>query len=84
MEKRITIIGGGASGSIASQFARKTDRKASITIFEKGLYSQYSKCGLPYVISGEIKDFDDLIEYSEGQFKNAKIGLFLRYPSRLT
>ena len=39
-EKKIVIIGCGASGGTAAQFARKTDRKAEITIFEQGKYAQ--------------------------------------------
>jgi NADH oxidase (H2O2-forming) len=73
----IVIIGCGAAGGTAAQFARKTDRKSPITIFEKGKYPQYSKCGLPYVISGIISKTDDLIEFSEDWFKKAGIELFL-------
>ena len=76
-EKKIVIIGCGASGGTAAQFARKTNRKASITIFEKGNYSQYSKCGLPYVVSGDISTFDELIEFSEEWFTKNNIDLFL-------
>ena len=76
-EKKIVIIGCGAGGGTAAQFARKTDRKASITIFEQKKYPQYSKCGLPYAISGEIPAFDDLIEFSEDWFKKEHIDLFL-------
>ena len=77
MNKDIIIIGCGASGGTAAQFARKTDRKSSITIFEKGKYPQYSKCGLPYAISGIITSFENLIEFSAEWFKNAKIDLLL-------
>ncbi len=76
-EKKIVIIGCGAGGGTAAQFARKTDRKATITIFEQGKYPQYSKCGLPYAISGEIPEFDDLIEFPEDWFKKERIDLFL-------
>lgn len=76
-EKKIVIIGCGAGGGTAAQFARKTDRIAKITIFEKEKYPQYSKCGLPYVISGQIKEFEDLIEFSESWFKKNHIDLFL-------
>ncbi len=76
-DKHVVIIGCGAGGGTAAQFARKTDRKAKITVFEKGKYPQYSKCGLPYVISGEIPEFEDLIEFSEEWFAKSKIGLFL-------
>jgi NADH oxidase (H2O2-forming) len=77
-ERRIVIIGCGAGGGTAAQFARKTDRKANVSIFEKGIYPQYSKCGLPYVISGKIPRFEDLIEFSEEWFNKAKIDLFLK------
>ena len=76
-ERRIVIIGGCAGGGTAAQFARKTDRKASITVFEKEKYPQYSKCGLPYVISGDIPSFTDLIEFSEEWFKKEHIDLYL-------
>ena len=77
-EKRdIVIIGCGAGGGTAAQFARKTDRKAQITVYEEGPYPQYSKCGLPYAISGEVSNALDLIEFSEEWFSKAKINLKL-------
>lgn len=76
-DKDVVIIGCGASGGTAAQFARKIDRKSQVTIFEKGRYPQYSKCGLPYVISGDVKNFDDLIEFSSEWFENAHINLSL-------
>lgn len=76
-ERKIVIVGGGAGGGTAAQFSRKTDRKAQITIFEQTKYPQYSKCGLPYVISGEIPEFKNLIEFSEDWFNKNHIDLFL-------
>ncbi|UCD14061.1 MAG: FAD-dependent oxidoreductase [Thermoplasmatales archaeon] len=76
-ETKIVIIGCGAGGGTTAQFARKTDRKAIVTIFERGKYPQYSKCGLPYVISGKIPEFKELIEFSEDWFEKERIDLFL-------
>ena len=76
-DRNIAIIGCGASGGTAAQFARKTDRKAIITVFEKGKYPQYSKCALPYVIAGDMPSFGNLIEFSEEWFKKAGINLHL-------
>jgi NADH oxidase (H2O2-forming) len=76
--RQIVIIGCGASGGTAAQFARKTDRTASITVFENGKYTQYSKCGLPYAIAGIIPTFEDLIEFSEDWFKKEHIDVHLR------
>ncbi len=75
--RRIIIIGCGAGGGTSAQFARKTDRTASITIFEKGKYPQYSKCGLPYAIAGTVPTFHDLIEFSEDWFKKEHIEVHL-------
>jgi len=73
----IVIIGCGAGGATAAQFAKKTDRKAQVTIFESSPYPQYSKCGIPYAISGEIPKIMDLIEFSEEWFQKARIDLHL-------
>jgi NADH oxidase (H2O2-forming) len=72
-DKNIVIIGCGAGGGTSAQFARKTDRKAKIVVFEKSSYTQYSKCGLPYVISGDIPKFNDLIEFSRDWFNKNNI-----------
>lgn len=74
---KLLIIGSGAAGSTAAQFARKTNRQAEITVLGNESYSEYSKCGLPYVISGVIPSFDDLIEFPRSWFQHFKINLEL-------
>jgi NADH oxidase (H2O2-forming) len=61
MVDRVVVIGCGAAGATAAMQARKFDRKVSITIFNSESYSQYSRCGLPYTISGKVQDFEDLV-----------------------
>jgi NADH oxidase (H2O2-forming) len=75
--RRIVVIGGGCGGATAAQFARKTDRTSEITIIEREPYSQYSRCGLPYGISGIIPDFINLIEAPEERLRKNRIGLHL-------
>jgi NADH oxidase (H2O2-forming) len=74
---KLLIIGSGAAGSTAAQFARKTDRETEITVLGNESYSEYSKCGLPYALSGAIPSFDDLIEFSRPWFQRFKINLEL-------
>jgi len=74
---KLLIIGSGAAGSTAAQFARKANRKAEITVLGNEPYSEYSKCGLPYVIGGAIPNFDELIEFSKSWFQHFKINLKL-------
>ena len=74
---KLLIIGSGAAGSTAAQFARKANMKAEITILGSEHYSEYSKCGLPYVIGGSVPSFDDLIEFPRSWFQHFKINLKL-------
>jgi NADH oxidase (H2O2-forming) len=76
-ENDIVVIGCGAGGATAAQFAKKTNRKAQVSIFESSSFPQYSKCGIPYAISGEIPKIMDLIEFSEEWFQKARIDLHL-------
>lgn len=61
MVDNIAIIGCGAAGATAALQARKFNRKVEITVFNTELYSQYSRCGLPYTISGKVGAFEDLV-----------------------
>ena len=75
---KLLIIGGGAAGSTAAQFARKTNRQAEITVLGNESYSEYAKCGLPYAVSGIIPNFDELTEFSMSWFQRFKINLKLQ------
>ncbi len=68
---KIVVVGCGAAGATAAQFARKTDRKAIIILYDKEGYGQYSKCALPYVIAG--KDWKEIVEFPPEWFRRNKI-----------
>lgn len=77
MTRKIVIVGGGCGGGTAAQFARKTDRNAEITIIERETYPQYSRCGLPYGISGVIPELTNLIEAPEERLRKSRIAIHL-------
>lgn len=70
---KLLIIGSGAAGLTAAQFARKTDRQAEITVLGNEGCGEYSKCGLPYVIGGVLPSLDDLIEFPVAWFQRFNI-----------
>ncbi|AKP64793.1 coenzyme A disulfide reductase [Levilactobacillus koreensis JCM 16448] len=61
---KIIIIGGVAGGMSAATRLRRLDEQAEITVYEKGPYVSFANCGLPFHLSGEIADRDDLIVQS--------------------
>jgi|GEM_PF-3103474 len=69
--KRIAVVGCGAAGGTAAQFARKTARDAEIVIYDGEGYGQYSKCALPYVVRG--MEWRRIIEFSPEWFRRQKI-----------
>ncbi|MFX1579744.1 MAG: FAD-dependent oxidoreductase [Promethearchaeota archaeon] len=61
MVEQIVVIGCGAAGATAALQARKFNRKVEISIYNTEQYSQYSRCGLPYTISGKVGAYEDLV-----------------------
>ena len=75
MARRIVIIGANASGVEAASAARKKDRTAEITLVTQEKTAGYSRCGLPFVIGGQIPAFKDLIVYPPAYFQMLKLNL---------
>ncbi len=75
---KIAIIGGVAAGTSAAAKARRENKEAEITIFEKGEDISYAGCGLPYYISDLIQNKRKVIintprEFAEKYNVNVKI-----------
>ena len=75
MPRRIVIIGAHAAGVDAASAARKTDRTAEITLITEEKHAGYSRCGLPFVIGGQIPSFNDLIVFPPSFYKMMKLNL---------
>jgi NADH oxidase (H2O2-forming) len=79
---RTLVVGCGAAGATAAQFARKADRQAEVVVLTRESYGEYSKCGLPYALSGVVAGFENLIEYSPAWFR--RFGIELRCDTEIT
>ncbi len=75
MSKKIVIIGAHAAGVDAASACRKKDRTAEIILITKEKQAGYSRCGLPFVIGGQIPNFEDLIVFSPAFYKMLKLNL---------
>ena len=61
-----TIIVGGMS---AATRLRRLDEEMDIVIIEKGPYVSFANCGLPYYVSGEISNREDLLVQTPEKLK---------------
>ena len=72
MNKNIIVIGGNAAGPAAAAKAKRTDPNANVLLFEASEFISTGTCELPYVLSGEIKDYNDIVFYSAKSFEEEK------------
>jgi len=82
MARRIIIIGANAAGVEAASAARKKDRTAEIALITQEKTAGYSRCGLPFVIGGQIPGFRDLVVYPPAYFQMLK--LILKNETKVT
>jgi NADPH-dependent 2,4-dienoyl-CoA reductase/sulfur reductase-like enzyme/rhodanese-related sulfurtransferase len=68
MAKRLVVIGGVAAGPKTAAKARRCDSEMEIVIYQEEDDISYAGCGLPYYISGVIRDREELISRTPGKF----------------
>jgi len=68
MNKRLLVIGGVAAGPKAAAKARRCDPEMEIVVYQEEEEISYAGCGLPYYISGVVKERKELISRTAGQF----------------
>src|ERR671933_1759498 len=69
MGRRLAIVGGDAAGMSAANTARRRDPDLEIVAFERGPYTSYSACGIPYYVGGLFDDSDRLISRSPDEHR---------------
>ena len=58
--RRIAIVGGSDAGISAALRALELDPKAEVTVVVADAYPNFSICGIPYYVSGEVTDWHHL------------------------
>ena len=77
---KIIIIGAVAAGTSAAAKARRNSETAEIKIYEKDSYISYSGCGMPYFLSGQVGQIDDLAPRDPEFFKSKyNVDIFTRH-----
>jgi len=76
---RLVVIGGVAAGTKAASRARRVNPELEITIYQEEPEISISECGLPYLLSGVVKDRDDLVARTPEQFAEKDVEVFVRH-----
>ncbi|MET9146889.1 FAD-dependent oxidoreductase [Streptomyces sp. NPDC058319] len=78
--ERLVVIGGDAAGMSAASQARRLrgPDELEIVAFERGHFSSYSACGIPYWVSGDVEERDQLIARTPEEHRARGIDLRMR------
>ena len=60
-QERLIVIGGVAAGMSAASSYKRIKPEAEAMVLEKDYFISYGACSLPYFISDDVKDFNQLI-----------------------
>ena len=78
--ERLVVIGGDAAGMSAASQARrlKGPDELEIIAFERGHFTSYSACGIPYWVGGDVDGPDALIARTPEEHRARDIDLRMR------
>lgn len=78
--ERLVVVGGDATGMSAASQARRLQKPEELEIvaFERGHFTSYSACGIPYWVGGVVDDRDALIARSPEAHRRRSIDLRMR------
>ncbi|MFH0516177.1 FAD-dependent oxidoreductase [Streptomyces sp. M41] len=78
--ERLVVIGGDAEGMSAASQARrlKGSGELEIVAFERGHFTSFSACGIPYWVGGDVRERDQLIARTPEEHRARDIDLRMR------
>jgi NADPH-dependent 2,4-dienoyl-CoA reductase/sulfur reductase-like enzyme len=80
--ERLVVIGGDAGGMGAATQARRLRPDLDIVALEKGSWTSYSACGIPYLVGGHIRHLDELVARTPQELRDQhRIDVRLRHEA---
>jgi NADPH-dependent 2,4-dienoyl-CoA reductase/sulfur reductase-like enzyme len=70
MSDRLLVVGGDAAGMSAVMQVRRRQPGREIVVLEKGQWTSYSACGIPYLVGGSVGELEDLVARSPETFRD--------------
>ena len=74
---RLVAIGGSDAGIMAALRARELDPGADVTVVLADSYPNFSICGIPYYVSGDVGDWHNLAHRTVADLQATGISLRL-------
>jgi NADPH-dependent 2,4-dienoyl-CoA reductase/sulfur reductase-like enzyme len=75
--KKTVIIGGSDVGIIAGLRIRELDKDSDVTIISKNNFPNFSICGIPFYLGGEVKHYKNLAHRTADDIRATGLKLML-------
>jgi NADPH-dependent 2,4-dienoyl-CoA reductase/sulfur reductase-like enzyme len=79
---RLLVIGGSDAGIAAALRARELDPEVEATVVVADAFPNFSICGLPYYLSGDVGDWRNLAHRTTSDLEQAGLELLLDHTAR--
>jgi NADPH-dependent 2,4-dienoyl-CoA reductase/sulfur reductase-like enzyme len=79
---RLLVIGGSDAGISAGLRARELDPSVEVTLLVADRFPNFSICGLPYYLSGDVADWRDLAHRTTADLEAAGLQLLLEHAAQ--
>ena len=79
---RLLVIGGSDAGIAAALRARELDPSVEVSVVVADAFPNFSICGLPYYLSGDVSDWRELAHRTTSELEQAGIQLLLDHTAR--
>ena len=80
---RLLVIGGSDAGISAGLRARELDPSVEVRLLVADAYPNFSICGLPYYLSGDVPDWRDLAHRTRADLQAAGLELLLDHAAQV-
>ncbi|HEX6256741.1 MAG TPA: FAD-dependent oxidoreductase [Euzebyales bacterium] len=75
---RVVVVGGDAAGMTAASVIERRRGDAEIVVIERGSYTSYSMCGIPYHVAGWVDEAETLVSRSADEFREHGMTVHMR------
>jgi NADPH-dependent 2,4-dienoyl-CoA reductase/sulfur reductase-like enzyme len=79
---RLVIVGGSDGGIAAALRARELDSSVEVSVVVADAFPNYSICGLPYYLSGDVPDWQSLAHRTRADLEATGMQLYLGTMAR--
>ena len=81
MVERLVVVGADAAGMAAAAQARRLQPYLEIVALERGAWTSYSACGIPYLVGGEVQALADLVARTPQELREQHIDVRLHHEA---